>query len=86
MLHFSLFTTLVFLHGIIFYNYRWISLQRLGYDFYCKSGKYWWRNLQLLEAEAFNRNDLILPAILVGSLGNALGTYLDFLLYIFSKN
>ena len=30
-------------------------------------------------AEAFNRNDLILPAILVGSLGNALGTYLGFL-------
>ena len=27
-------------------------------------------------AEAFNRNDLILPANLVGSLGKALGTYL----------
>ena len=30
-------------------------------------------------AEAFERKDLILPAILVGSLGNALGTYLGFL-------
>ena len=30
-------------------------------------------------AEAFDRKDLILPAILVGSLGNALGTYLGFL-------
>tara|TARA_B100000575_G_scaffold178855_1_gene143433 strand:- start:3614 stop:4711 length:1098 start_codon:yes stop_codon:yes gene_type:complete len=30
-------------------------------------------------AEAFNRKELILPAILVGSLGNALGTYLGFL-------
>lgn len=30
-------------------------------------------------AEAFKRKDLILPAILVGSLGNALGTYLGFL-------
>ena len=29
-------------------------------------------------AEAFDRKDLILPAILVGSLGNALGTYLGF--------
>lgn len=29
-------------------------------------------------AEAFKRKDLILPAILVGSLGNALGTYLGF--------
>ena len=30
-------------------------------------------------AESFNRNELILPAILVGTLGNALGTYLGFL-------
>ncbi len=30
-------------------------------------------------AESFERNDLILPAILVGTLGNALGTYLGFL-------
>jgi len=30
-------------------------------------------------AESFERKDLILPAILVGSLGNALGTYLGFL-------
>ena len=29
-------------------------------------------------AENFNRNELILPAILVGTLGNALGTYLGF--------
>ena len=30
-------------------------------------------------AETFDRNELILPAILVGTLGNALGTYLGFL-------
>jgi len=30
-------------------------------------------------AETFNRKELLLPAILVGSLGNALGTYLGFL-------
>ncbi|MEK9612348.1 MAG: DUF819 family protein, partial [Flavobacteriaceae bacterium] len=29
-------------------------------------------------AETFDRKDLILPAILVGTLGNALGTYLGF--------
>ena len=29
-------------------------------------------------AESFNRNELIVPAILVGTLGNALGTYLGF--------
>ena len=31
-------------------------------------------------AESFNRKELILPAILVGTLGNALGTYLGFLM------
>ncbi len=30
-------------------------------------------------AESLNRNELVLPAILVGTLGNALGTYLGFL-------
>lgn len=30
-------------------------------------------------ARSLNRSDLILPAILVGSLGSALGTYLGFL-------
>ena len=29
-------------------------------------------------AETFHRNELILPAVLVGSLGNALGTYIGF--------
>lgn len=33
-------------------------------------------------AETFRRKELILPAILVGSLGNALGTYLGFLMII----
>ena len=31
-------------------------------------------------AESFGRKELILPAILIGSLGNALGTYLGFLI------
>lgn len=30
-------------------------------------------------AESFNRKDLLLPAILIGTLGNALGTYVGFL-------
>ena len=33
-------------------------------------------------AETFNRKELILPAILVGTLGNALGTYLGFLVIV----
>ena len=31
-------------------------------------------------AESFNRKELILPGILVGTLGNAVGTYLGFLM------
>ena len=30
-------------------------------------------------AESFGRMELILPAILIGSLGNAIGTYIGFL-------
>ena len=33
-------------------------------------------------AETFNRKELILPAILVGTLGNALGTYLGFMVVV----
>ena len=34
-------------------------------------------------AETFKRNELILPSILMGTLGNAIGTYLGFFVYIF---
>jgi uncharacterized membrane protein len=34
-------------------------------------------------AETFHRNELILPAILVGSLGTALGTYIGFAIVAF---
>ncbi|WP_250149140.1 DUF819 domain-containing protein [Flagellimonas sp. 389] len=33
-------------------------------------------------AESFNRKELVLPAILVGTLGNALGTYLGFMVVL----
>ena len=37
-------------------------------------------------AETFERNELVLPAILVGTLGNALGTYLGFfVVYVLEK-
>ena len=42
------------------------------------AGKGLGRACAIALAEAFDRKDLILPAILVGSLGNALGTYLGF--------
>ena len=34
----------------------------------------------IANVEAFKRNELILPVILVGALGNAIGTYLGFLI------
>jgi len=69
----------VFLHGIL--------LILLGYFTYRD-----WEMLAIVSqanigggttaialAESFNRKELIVPAILVGTLGNALGTYLGFL-------
>jgi len=73
----------VFLHGIL--------LILLGYFTYRD-----WEMLAIVSqanigggttaialAESFNRKELIVPAILVGTLGNALGTYLGFLVIYF---
>jgi uncharacterized membrane protein len=72
-------TLAVFLHGVI--------LIALGSLFYRD-----WEMIAIVSqaniggaataismAEVFGRNELILPAILVGTLGSALGTYLGFL-------
>ena len=37
-------------------------------------------------AETFKRNELILPSILMGTLGNAIGTYLGFFVIYILKN
>ena len=76
----TLFTSLaVLVHGIIFilisgFVYRDWDMISIASQANIGGG-----TSAIALAEAFDRKDLILPAILVGSLGNALGTYLGFL-------
>ncbi len=75
-----LFTTLaVFLHGIIFIIIGGLVYRDWDMISIASQANIGGGTSAIALAEAFNRNDLILPAILVGSLGNALGTYLGFL-------
>ena len=75
-----LFTILaVFLHGIIFIIIGGLVYRDWDMISIASQANIGGGTSAIALAEAFNRNDLILPAILVGSLGNALGTYLGFL-------
>ena len=75
-----LFTILaVFLHGIIFIIIGGLVYRDWDMISIASQANIGGGTSAIALAEAFNRNDLILPAILVGSLGNALGTYLGFM-------
>ncbi|WP_273567593.1 DUF819 domain-containing protein [Maribacter halichondriae] len=75
-----LFTSLaVFMHGILIILFG--SLAYLDWDMISVASQ---ANVgggptALAMAESFGRKELVLPAILIGTLGNALGTYLGFL-------
>ena len=75
-----LFTILaVFLHGIIFIIIGGLVYRDWDMISIASQANIGGGTSAIALAKAFNRNDLILPAILVGSLGNALGTYLGFM-------
>lgn len=72
-------TVLVLVHGIIMFG-----IGRLLYPDWellsiASQANIGGSTTALALARSFNRNDLLLPAILVGSLGNAIGTYLGFI-------
>ena len=54
-------------------HYWWSILSRLANGSNCKSNKCRWRSFAIALAETFKRNELILPSILMGTLGNAIG-------------
>ena len=75
-----LFTSLaVFVHGIIFILIGGLVYRDWDMISIASQANIGGGTSAIALAEAFDRKDLILPAILVGSLGNALGTYLGFL-------
>ena len=75
-----LFTSLaVLIHGIIFILISGLIYRDWDMISIASQANIGGGTSAIALAEAFDRKDLILPAILVGSLGNALGTYLGFL-------
>lgn len=76
---FGFVTVLILVHGVLTFGVG--ALFRVDWDVVAVASQ---ANIggstsALALARSLNRRDLLLPAILVGSLGNALGTYLGFL-------
>ncbi len=75
-----LFTALaVFIHGILIVLFGGVVYRDWGMIAIASQANVGGGTSALALAETFERKELVLPAILVGTLGNALGTYLGFL-------
>ena len=74
------FTSLaVFLHGILIIFLGGLTFRDWDMISVASQANIGGGPTALAMAETFHRKDLVLPAILIGTLGNALGTYLGFL-------
>ncbi|MEP3208871.1 MAG: DUF819 family protein [Maribacter sp.] len=75
-----LFTALaVFFHGILMIGIGGLTYRDWDMIAIVSQANVGGSTSAIAIAESLNRNELVLPAILVGTLGNALGTYLGFL-------
>lgn len=75
-----LFTSLaVFIHGILIILLGSLTYRDWDMISVASQANIGGGPTALAMAETFNRKELVLPAILIGTLGNALGTYLGFL-------
>lgn len=75
-----LFTTLIVLiHGVFLIGCGWLFKSDWSIIAIASQANIGGASTALALAKSVKRNDLILPAILVGSLGSGLGTYLGFL-------
>ena len=75
-----LFTSLaVFIHGILIILFGSVTYRDWDMISVASQANVGGGPTALAMAETFGRKELVLPAILIGTLGNALGTYLGFL-------
>lgn len=72
-------TILVVIHGILTFGLGALFKQDWDLVAVASQANIGGSTSALALAKSFERNDLLLPAILVGSLGNGLGTYLGFI-------
>lgn len=72
-------TVLVLVHGVVLFGFGAIFKQDWDMVAIASQANIGGSTSALALAKSLNRRDLYLPAILVGSLGNGIGTYLGFL-------
>ncbi len=72
-------TVTVVIHGIIIYGIGGLFIKDWNLLAIASQANIGGSTTAMALAKTFDRNDLILPAIFIGTLGNALGTYLGFL-------
>lgn len=76
-----LFTSMiVIIHGLFLIGCGWVLKTDWSIIAIASQANIGGASTALALAKSFNRNDLLLPAILAGSLGSGLGTYLGFLI------
>ena len=68
----------VIIHGIIIFGFAWILKIDLDMAAVASQANVGGGTTALALARSIGRSDLVLPAVLLGSLGNALGTFLGF--------
>lgn len=73
-----LMTITVFIHGVIIFGTAWIFKMDLDMAAVASQANVGGGTTALALARSIGRSDLVLPAVLLGSLGNALGTFLGF--------
>ena len=75
-----LFATItVLIHGLVIYGIGGFFIKDWNLLAIASQANVGGSTTAMALAKTFNRSDLILPAIFIGTLGNALGTYLGFL-------
>jgi uncharacterized membrane protein len=79
-------TLLVLIHGIIIYGLGTLMKQDWDIISIASQANVGGTATALALARSLDRNDLVLPGILVGALGNAMGTYVGILVAEFMRS
>lgn len=74
----AIMATTVLIHGIIIFGFCYLTKMDLDQAAVASQANIGGGTTALALARSIHRNDLVLPAVLLGSLGNALGTFIGF--------
>ena len=74
----AIMATTVLIHGIIIFGFCYLAKMDLDQAAVASQANIGGGTTALALARSIHRSDLVLPAVLLGSLGNALGTFIGF--------